>query len=245
MNSQTEPIELLIDRLHRASGLDYETLAPLRTLPVSIKEFSKNETIAHEGERLDQCMLLLDGFLVRSLDTREGDRQILSFYVPGDIPDLLTLELPTMDHSVACISDAKVAVIPHAPLREICDRSSAITFALWRETLIDGAITRRWVRNLGRLQARERIAHVLCELYIRLDAVGLASQPIHLPVTQSDFADAMGLTAVSVNRAFKELREEGVVTVSRRELIIHNWPRLQHIAQFDPLYLHLPSTAVS
>ncbi|MCC4300313.1 Crp/Fnr family transcriptional regulator [Aurantimonas coralicida] len=243
MNSQTGPIDLLIDRLHRASGINHKDLSPLRTLQVSTKEFSKNQTIAREGERLGHCILLLDGFLVRSLDTREGDRQILSFYVPGDIPDLLTLELPTMDHCLASISDAKVAIIPHAPLREICDSSSAITFALWRETLIDGAITRRWVRNLGRLQARERIAHVLCELYVRLDAVGLASEPIHLPVTQSDFADAMGLTPVSVNRAFKEFREEGVVTISRRELAIHDWSRLKHIAQFDPLYLHLPAEA--
>ncbi|HEV7436259.1 MAG TPA: Crp/Fnr family transcriptional regulator [Pseudorhizobium sp.] len=121
----------------------------------------------------------------------------------------------------------------------MCERNSRIAGALWRETLIDAAVARTWLRCVGRQSARARVAHILCELYTRLDAVGLAEDPIRMPITQAEFGDAMGLTVVQINRTLRDLRDEGMITVRKREMIAHNLPRLKQVAEFDPLYLHL------
>lgn len=232
-------IDILIRRLQRSTGLSEEELEDLRSLPITIRDVERHETISHGGDCVQHCMLVVEGFITRYQDTRDGMRQILSFYVPGDIPDLQTLHLSTMDHNVASITPGKVAMIPHQALHDICDRNSRIAGALWRETLIDAAIARTWIRCIGRLQARARIAHMLCELYVRLDAVSLADDPIRMPMTQSEFADATGLSAVQVNRTLRDLREEGLITVRKREMIVHDLQRLRKVAEFDPLYLHL------
>jgi CRP-like cAMP-binding protein len=184
-------------------------------------------------------MLVVGGFVARHQNTRDGMRQILSFYVPGDIPDLQTLHLATMDHNVGSIGPAKVGLIPHDALRELCDRNPRIAAALWRETLIDAAVARTWIRCVGRLDARARVAHILCEIHARLDVMGLAEDPVRMPVTQAEFADAMGLSAVQINRTLRDLREEGLITVRKREMIVHDLQRLRKVAEFDPLYLHL------
>ncbi|MEF2551344.1 Crp/Fnr family transcriptional regulator [Aurantimonas sp. A2-1-M11] len=231
--------DILIRRLERSSGLSASDLQDLHMLPAIVREYGRNETISHEGDRVEHCLLVLEGYVARFQDTRDGRRQILSFYVPGDIPDLQTLHLPTMDHSVASITPATLAKIPHAAILDLCDRNRIAAAALWRETLIDASISRTWVRCVGRLPAHARIAHILCELYTRLDAVGLAEDPIRMPITQEQFADAMGLSIVQVNRTLRDLREEGLITVQKREMIVHDLTRLQKVAQFDPLYLHL------
>jgi CRP-like cAMP-binding protein len=231
--------EFFIRRLLRSTELSEPELQDLRTLPIHVRDVSKNETISHEGDRVEHCVLVLEGFLARFQDTRDGKRQNLSFYVPGDIPDLQTLHLPTMDHSLASITPARIGMIPHEALRTLCDNNRRVAGALWRETLIDAAIARTWLRCIGRLSARARVAHILCELYTRLDAVGLAEEPIRMPITQAEFADAMGLSTVQINRTLRDLREEGLITVQKREMIVHNLPLLKQVAEFDPLYLHL------
>lgn len=239
MPENSGQIDILIRRLQRSAGLSESELTDLRSLPITIRDVARNETISREGDCVDQCILVVDGFVARYQDTRDGMRQILSFYVPGDIPDMQTLHLATMDHSVASITAGRVAMIPHQAIHEICDRNPRISGALWRETLIDAAIARTWLRCVGRLNAHARIAHMLCELYVRLGAVGLAEDPIRMPMTQAEFADATGLSVVQVNRTLRELREEGLITVQKREMIVHDLARLQAVAEFDPLYLHL------
>lgn len=239
MPNSPNPIEILIRRLQRSAGLETSELAELRNLPIDVHDVAKNETLAHEGVRVEQCILLLEGFLIRFQHTRDGKRQILSFYVPGDIPDLQTLHLPTMDHSLATITRARIGRIPHKAMRDLCHRNRHVADALWRETLIDASVARTWVRCVGRLTAHARVAHMLCELHARLDAVGLGEDPVPMPITQTDFGDAMGLSVVQINRTLRDLREEGLITLHRREMIVHDLPRLHHAAEFDPLYLHL------
>jgi CRP-like cAMP-binding protein len=239
MPAESLPIDVLIRRLHRSTRLSDAELEDLRSLPVRVRDVERNETISLEGQHVEHCMLVVEGFVARHQETREGMRQILSFYVPGDIPDLQTLHLSTMDHSVVSITPGKVAMIPHGALHDICDRNGHMAGALWRETLIDAAIARTWLRCVGRQPARSRIAHILCELYTRLEAVGLAEHPIQLPITQAEFADATGLSVVQVNRTLRDLRQEGLITVQKREMIMHDLARLQRVAEFDPLYLHL------
>ena len=239
MPKSLDPIEILIRRLQRSAGLEQSELAELRTLQVDVADVARNEAISREGDRVEHCMLLVEGFLIRLQHTRGGKRQILSFYVPGDIPDLQTLHLPTMDHSLAAITPARLGRIPHKSIQELCNRNRRVADALWRETLIDAAVARTWVRCVGGLTARARVAHMLCELHARLDAVGLAKDPIRMPITQADFADAMSLSVVQINMTLRDLREEGLITVHKREMIVHDLVRLQYVAEFDPLYLHL------
>ncbi len=237
MSQTSSQTDMLIRRLSKSTRLSEHELQDLRTLPVTIRETGKNETISREGDRVDHCILIVEGLLARFLDTRDGKRQILSIFVPGDIPDLQSLHLPTMDHNLCSIVPARVGAIPHRALAALCDRNPRLAAALWRETLIEGSVTRRWVHCLGRLTARQRVAHMLCELYVRLDAVGLAGEPIRL-MTQQDMADAMGLSFVQINRTLRDLRSEGLITIERRYMTI-DLPRLQEVANFDPLYLHL------
>ncbi len=239
MPTASAPIDILIRRLQRSTGLSEAEFEDLRSLPVRVRDVARNETINLEGEHVEHCMLLVEGFVARHQETRAGMRQILSFYVPGDIPDLQTLHLSTMDHTIASITSSKIAMIPHDALHDICDRNRWIAGALWRETLIDAAIARTWLRCIGRQQAHSRIAHLLCELHERLDAVGLAEHPTRMPITQAEFADATGLSAVQVNRTLRDLRQEGLITVQKREMIVHDLARLHRVAEFDPLYLHL------
>lgn len=239
MSTNNGILDVWIRRLLRSSGRSAGELEDLLSLEIKVREFARNETIVHEGSRVDHCLLVLEGFVIRTQETRHGKRQILSFYVPGDIPDLQTLHLPTIDHSIMSITPTKVAFIPHGALKEICNRNRLVRDALWRETLIDAAVGRAWLRCVGRLPANARLAHILCELYARLDAVGLATEPVHMPITQAEFGDAVGLSVVQINMSLRNLREAGLISVKRREMIIYDLPGLQRIADFNPLYLHL------
>ena len=124
-------------------------------------------------------------------------------------------------------------------LRQLAHERRAIGEALWRDTLIDASIFREWVLNVGQRDARERIAHLLCEFAARGHAVGLGSaEGFDLPMTQAEIGDATGLTAVHVNRTLRALREQGVIAQERRRLIVRDWSRLARIAGFHPRYLH-------
>ena len=240
------PFAVLVRRLQQACALDDAEAEHLTSLPITVKKVERNETISREGDHPKACVLVVDGFLNRFMDTFDGRRQILSFYVPGDVPDLQTLHLNTMDHSLAALTPAKLAFIPHEPLAALCEQRPKLGAALWRETLIDASVARTWIKCIGRLPADARVAHVLCELFVRLQAVGLVDDhPVRMPLTQQAFADALGLSIVQVNRSLRDLRLAGLVTVQRREMIVHDWCRLQEVAQFDPKYLHLQKSRPS
>ena len=173
----------------------------------------------------------------------QGKRQIVSFNLPGDIPDLQSLHLRVLDNGISTISPCRIGFIAHEVLRDICERYPRLASAFWRETLIDGAIFREWVLNVGQRDAYQRMAHVLCELLTRLRAVDLAEDySCDLPITQSEFADAMGVTTVHVNRVLQQMRAEGLVELKGDRLNVPDWERLKQVGEFDPTYLHLEST---
>jgi CRP-like cAMP-binding protein len=137
------------------------------------------------------------------------------------------------------LTRCKVALVPHSALREITKTYPHLTRVLWFTTLVDGAIHREWMTGLGRLDARERVAHLLCEMFLRLQAVGLTRDHSYdLPITQAELADAFGLSPVHVNRTFQDLRGQGLITSQGKTLVINDWERLQQVAQFNPDYLH-------
>jgi len=172
--------------------------------------------------------------------TAEGKRQITAFHIPGDIPDLQSLHLEVLDTSLGTLSRCKVGFIQHEALQELCDRHPRIANAMWRETLIDAAIFRDWTANIGRREAYGRIAHILCELIVRLEAVGLTQDhTAQIPITQNEFADATGLSSVHVNRVLQALRADGLIVLRGNTLQVPDWEKLKKAGDFDPTYLHL------
>jgi CRP-like cAMP-binding protein len=183
---------------------------------------------------------VLEGFAYRYKQTESGERQIFSFHIPGDIPDLQSLHLKVLDISISTVSQCRVGFITHQDLWHLCMRYPRIAAAFWRETLIEGAIFREWVVNIGRREAYPRMAHIFCELLVRLRAVGLAEDyACDLPITQGEFADALGVTSVHINRVLQEMRADGLIELNGERLNIPDWEKLKKAGDFDPTYLHL------
>jgi CRP-like cAMP-binding protein len=186
--------------------------------------------------------LIVDGFACRSMLLPDGRRQITAFLIPGDFCNLRTLHTNRMDFGVAALDRCHVAHIARQKLSEIIEKYPRIGLALWRDTIIDAAIYRQWLTNIGRRSAYARIAHLICELCSRLQAVGLVRQHSYeLPMTQADIADATGLSVVHVNRTLRQLRVDGLIKFQSRSLCVLDWPRLQTVGEFDPTYLQLHS----
>ena len=168
----------------------------------------------------------------------EGRRQILAIHIPGDFVDLHSYPLKRLEHSVAALTDVKVAMFPHTAVRALTAQSPTLTELLWRSTLIDAAINREWIVSVGARSAVVRLAHLFCEMYVRLERIGMApDRTFALPLTQVDLADATGLTAVHANRMLRQLREQGLVAFRHGEVEILDWDGLRAFADFDPAYL--------
>jgi CRP-like cAMP-binding protein len=233
------PHRKLVARLQAVLGVSEDDRKKLANMPHAIKTFANGEFVVHQGDRTSRCTIVMSGFLSRQ-KVLGARNQILSFYVPGDIPDLHTLHLPVMDHDLRSVGPSTLAFVTHSFLIDILVKSPALMRAFWRETLIDAAIYREWVGNLGSRQAQPRLAHLLCELATRLGIVGLLEQDsFDLPFTQQDFADALGLSAVHINRTIQELRRQKLVEWEGRSLRLLRRSELERLAEFDPSYLHL------
>ncbi|MBF9197016.1 Crp/Fnr family transcriptional regulator [Microvirga terrestris] len=234
------PNGLMIRKLESIFSLCEEERQALARLPVQVTTFKADQDVVRIGDRPSQSCLLLEGFTCVYKLTAEGKRQIVAFHVPGDIPDLQSLHLKVMDNSVATVSACTLGFIPHEALHDICNRYPRITAALWRETLVDASIFREWMTGIGRREAYHRMAHLLCELRVRLTMVGLVKdQTFDLPITQTELADAIGASTVHVNRVLQELRADGLIRSKGTQVSILDWERLKAVGDFDPLYLHL------
>ncbi|OHV17900.1 Crp/Fnr family transcriptional regulator [Methylorubrum extorquens] len=231
---------LLIRKLKSIAPLTDEQCQAIERLPVRTHTLAAHHDIMRDGDRPAHCCLMLDGWACRYKLLGDGRRQILSFHMPGDIPDLQTLHIPTMDYSLASMTKATVAFIPHDSLSGLVSRHPGVGAILWRETLIDAAIFRAWMIGMGRRSAFQQVAHLFCEVYMKLQAAGLADHyRCPLPITQIDLADALGLTSVHVNRVLREMRGRALITLRENTLVIEAWDELLRIAEFDPTYLQL------
>jgi CRP-like cAMP-binding protein len=227
-------------KLESIASLTEEEKQALLSLPMVVKDIPADRDIVSLGERPNACCLILDGWACRYKMLPEGGRQIMSFHVPGDVPDLQSLYLKTMDHSLGTVIPSKVALIQHRDLHDVVRRFEGISTALWRESLIDAAIFREWMVGIGRRTSHQRIAHQLCEMATKLRAVGLNDGHTYpWPVTQLEVADSLGLTDVHVNRVLRDLRKDGLIAMARGVFTATNWDRLKQLGQFDPGYLHM------
>jgi CRP-like cAMP-binding protein len=234
----------LIRKLETIADLTAGEKQAVSLLPLEIRSLAADSDIVSEGEVPSHCCLIIEGFACRYKVLNEGQRQIMSFHCAGDIPDLQSLHLPTMDHSLGTLTPVTAGFIPHGAIRELTRREPGVTAALWRDTLIDAAVFREWLVGVGRRSAHERIAHLLCEVYVKMRAVGLAEEHrMDLPLTQVELGDALGLSSVHVNRVLQDLRAANLISGRGRQTVIEDWPGLQHAGDFDATYLHLRKLA--
>lgn len=229
-------------RGRRRSELSEGDLAALEAAIERVETVPARKVVSRRGDRLYHSTLLVEGFMCRYMDARDGYRQLLSYQVPGDFVDLHGFATRYIDHDIAAISDATVAFVPHERLEAILAERPHLTRQLWFSTMLDAAMHREWVFRIGRLDAIGRLAHFLCETHCRMTAVGRTDGgSFDLPMTQQDLGEAVGLTSVHVNRVIRRLREEGLVIVSRGKVEIRDLGRLARLGEFDHDYLYLES----
>lgn len=232
-------MDLFIRKLQNFTALSAAEIETLKSVPYTTRDIPADTDLTSEGERPATCRLILEGFCCRYQLLADGRRQIMSFHIPGDLCDLTTLFLGPLDHSLGTLVATKVGFVPHEAINDIVDTYPRINRALWRHSLVDSAIFRQWVVNIGQRSAYERAAHLLCEVYSRFEAVGLAApHSYELPVTQAELADALGLSTVHVNRTLQELRGDGLITLRGRFVTIHDWESLKRAGDFNANYLH-------
>ena len=235
-----DPFVPLLAKLQRVSHLDGDDLLAIRAWPIRMQNVRGNGYLLRDGQMVRDCSLVLEGHAFRSKLTGVGQRQILSFHRRGDIVDLPHLELRTADHNVQALNEARIAWIPIDAIRATIDARPNVARALWRDSLIDGSIQREWILNVGRRDARTRIAHLLCELIYRREGPPLddAQRRFELPMSQEQIADATALTPVHVNRMLQNLEAEQLIARERRMFVVQDWDALCRVADFDPAYLH-------
>ena len=240
---QSEPSALaaLADKLSYRVNLPEEDRAAILALPALVKAVKPHKYLVTERERTQHSCLILSGYSICSKIVANGARQILAIHMRGQLVDLQAALLRVADHNVQMLTAGKVALISHEAIIDLATRRPAISHAMWIDTLIDASIMREWITNIGRRNARTRIAHLFCEFSLRLKLAGLGRHDQYeLPMTQEQLADATGLTPVHVNRTIKGLEADGLITrPNPRSIRIADWRALAEEGDFDSSYLYL------
>jgi CRP-like cAMP-binding protein len=230
----------LVRKLSQWAPLNAADESAILALPYTRRRVEPGHYVIRQGDRPGETCLLLSGFVYRQKVVGNGGRQILSVHMTGDLFDLQNALLGSSDHNVQTLTQADIAAIPREALLELATQRASIGLALWHDTLVDAAIQREWIANLGRRNARVRTSHLLCEFGVRLQSAGLGRvERFELPMTQEDMADALGLTPVHVNRTLKALSRDGLVDRRRKSVYIQDWRQLAQAGDFRPDYLHL------
>ncbi|MGH6860207.1 MAG: Crp/Fnr family transcriptional regulator [Phyllobacterium sp.] len=212
----------------------------LRSIATRERNFAVDEDLVEEASRPAFSTLLLDGFAARYKLLDDGSRQITSLHIAGDFVDLHAFPLKIMDHGIVALTPCRVALIDHNSLKSITETSPHLTRLLWLDTLIDGSIHREWIVGMGRRTKKAHLAHLICELYVRLQVVDLTrGQAFDFPLTQLELADVVGISVVHLNKSLQALRRENMFTWANRVVTILDWERLKEYAEFNPLYLNL------
>lgn len=203
------------------------------------KEVPARHDLIREGDRPGPIFVILEGWACRYKLMPEGTRQITAFLMPGDCCDMHASVLEYMEHSIATLTADRVAMIPRARMEELITTRPSLTRAFWWTQLVDEDTLRAWIASMGRRNSLQRVAHLMCELYVRARNIGnIAGNTFELPLTQEVLGDALGLTAVHVNRVLRKLRLAKVMELTSGTLIISDVGRLAEIAGFDDNYLH-------
>lgn len=234
------PLDLFVRRLERRVPLSDADREAVLALPYKMRNLEASTYLTREGDLPEHCAVLVNGYAYRQKLTGDGDRQIISLHIPGEALDLQHLFLDVADHSVQMLTRGDCAIVARKDIQTLARERSGVATAIMVDLLIDASIFREWVLNVGRRKASARMAHVLCEFATRLEAQGLGGpEGYTLPITQEQFADALGLTAVHVNRTLKVLEASGLISRNKRSITFPDWERLREVGDFNRRYLHM------
>jgi len=239
-DEQLDPGTHLITKLNAFTRFSAETENAVKEMAARrVVSLDRGQDIISEGEEPKTINLLVSGWACRYKMMEDGRRQILAFFIPGDLADLHVYVLNAIDHSIAAITPVTYAKLAPTEFEELSDGHPRLLRALWWESLVTDAIQREWLVSVGQRTALESVAHLACELFLRLRTVGLVkNQTCDFPLTQNDISDALGMTQPHVSRTIGELNATGAATLRRGKLEVHSLAKLQKLASFNPNYLH-------
>lgn len=229
-----------LDRLDLRSALTDEEREAVLDLGGEVGNYRTHQDIVSPHEKVHSACLVKSGLVGRYDQMLDGERQVTSIYISGDMCDLHSVVAPSVSWSITALSPSTVIRVPHSELRELCVRFPGLAIAFWRDGTADAAMFAKWVGNLGRKNGKARMAHLFCEMGMRSEAANLGTRNAYeLQLTQKQLADAVGLTSVHVNRMLKWLRAKGLLVFERGRVEILDWDALAELAEFDPDYLML------
>jgi CRP-like cAMP-binding protein len=236
----------LITKLEQFTHLSSEDQRVLQTLTSEpVRRYEPGTDSVREGDDPQAVRLVLSGWAYRYKQLPDGRRQVVALLLPGDLGDHNVFVLSEMDHSIGALSAVTLIEIPPAAFEAMMTAHPRVTRALYWESLVNAAVQREWMLNLGRRVATERLTHLFCEVFYRLRAIGLVQgDSCEMPLTQADLADVIGMTPVHVNRVLQTLRRQKLVELKGRRLTIPDLPALERVALFTPNYLHLGQVGV-
>ena len=232
-------INRFVQKLRGFAELNTEEVAALERATMHARKLGAQHDLIREGDKPGPVFAMLEGWACRYKILPNGSRQIMAFLMPGDACDLHIGMLAQMDHGIQTITPSRVASISRREMDQLLRDHHCIRLAMYRAQLTDEGTLRAWIVSMGRRSSIERVAHLICELYVRVRNIGLANgAEFALPLSQLVLADALGMTAVHINRVLKELRLADAVVIKRGIVVIMNLVKLIKIAGFDENYLH-------
>jgi CRP-like cAMP-binding protein len=235
-------IEAHLRKLRVRDEISAEEEASIRGAISDVREVDADVAVVRHGTDLEECLLLLDGWMARTTEMASGHQQISELQFCGDFVDLHGLTLKRLDHNVMTLTPCRFAVVPHEKFRRLLERHPHLARVYWMMTNVDAAIHREWTVSLGRRPAPNRMAHLFCEILERLRIVGMTSDHSYdFPLTQQELGDCLGLTAVHVNRTLQGLRRQGLIEVEKGRATILDMPGLKALGEYEPDYLFLES----
>lgn len=239
-------LDLFLSRLLAHSELSDEEQSAITALPTTRVEVGANRDIVRLGETVDHACLVERGLTGHFGETEDGKRQFISLHIPGEMADLRSLLVPEASASLNALTRSTILRVPRGALLKLEERYPAVATAFSRDCMLQGEIVAQWLVNVGRRDARTRLAHLLCEMAMRFgEARHEPALRYELPMTQEQLGDALGLTSVHVNRTLGALREDGIVSVTRWDVAIADWNALAASGEFDPAYLHLENATAA
>lgn len=229
-----------LDRLLLRSALGATERQAILDLPARAMRADVDHDFVHVGDKVTHACLVVDGLIARFAQISSGERSIVALHIPGEMADLHSVVAPNVTWALHAMTPSTIVQIPHAALRDLTVRFPAIAVAFWRDCVTDANVLAQWTVNLARKDATARVAHLLCEMLTRYSTMGLAQQQSYaFAITQTNLADALGLTQVHLNRTLKRIKEAGLAIKQPDRVIIHDLAGLAALAEFDPAYLQL------
>lgn len=239
-----EELQFLFRRMRCSAQVPDDAEAVIAAVFSATERVREYRIVLRRGQKVDQSLLVVDGYLCRFRDFDNGTRQITALYLPGDFVDLASYTLGRTDQDILALTNCTLAVAPHHAIGGALQTRPQLASLLWLLTNIDSNINREWELSLGQRNALERTAHLFCELHMRLGLVGLADRDsFSLPFTQVELSQCLAISPVHTNRVLRELRERNLLQFARRAVQIENPQALQKLAGFDPAYLHVGEAA--